>query len=79
MDALFPRCAGLDVHKANVVARVRIVGPIGKLAKQVRTLFTVTHALHTMPRDRPALRSRRVSPRRDQGIRVRLEPSRQLP
>jgi hypothetical protein len=41
MDALFPRCAGLDVHKANVVACVRIVGPTGKVTKQVRTFSTV--------------------------------------
>ena len=39
MDALFPRFAGLDVHKANVVACVRIVGPTGKVTKQVGHLF----------------------------------------
>ena len=33
MDALFPRCAGLDVHKANVVVCVRIVGPDSKVTK----------------------------------------------
>ena len=48
MDALFPRCAGLDVHKANVVACVRIVGPDGKLTKQVRTFSTMTHALREL-------------------------------
>jgi transposase len=48
MDALFPRCAGLDVHKANVVACVRIVGPTGKVTKQVRTFSTVTHALRAL-------------------------------
>jgi transposase len=48
MDALFPRCAGLDVHKANVVACVRIVSPTGKVTKQVRTFSTVTHALRAL-------------------------------
>ena len=48
MDALFPRCAGLDVHKANVVACVRIVGPTGKVTKQVRTFSTMTHALRAL-------------------------------
>ena len=48
MDALFPRCAGLDVHKANVVACVRIVGPTGKVTKQVRTFSTMTHSLRAL-------------------------------
>ena len=48
MDALFPRCAGLDVHKANVVACVRIVGPTGKVTKQVRNFSTMTHALRAL-------------------------------
>ena len=42
MDALFPRCAGLDVHKANVVACVRIVGLTGKATKQVRTFSSMS-------------------------------------
>jgi hypothetical protein len=45
MDALFPRSAGLDVHNANVAACVRVVGPTGKVTKQVRTFSTVTNAL----------------------------------
>ena len=48
MDALFPRCGGLDVHKANVIACVRIVGPDGKLTKHVRTFSTRTHALREL-------------------------------
>jgi transposase len=48
MDALFPRCAGLDVHKANVVACVRIVAPDGKVTKQVRTFSTMTCALREL-------------------------------
>ena len=48
MDALFPRCAGLDVHQANVIACVRIVGPDGKLTKHVRTFSTMTHALREL-------------------------------
>ena len=48
MDALFPRCAGLDVHKANVVACLRIVGPDGKVTKEVRTFSTMTCALREL-------------------------------
>jgi hypothetical protein len=39
MDALFPRCTGLDVHKANVVVCVRVVGPTGKLEKLGHQVF----------------------------------------
>jgi transposase len=48
MDALFPRCAGLDVHKANVVACLRIVRPDGKVTKEVRTFSTMTCALREL-------------------------------
>jgi transposase len=48
MDALFPRCAGLDVHKAEVVACLRIVAPSGKVSKQVRTYSTMTSALRSL-------------------------------
>jgi len=33
MDILYPRCAGLDVHKDNVVAAVRIAAA-GKVATE---------------------------------------------
>jgi transposase len=48
MDALFPRCAGLDVHKANVVACLRIVRPDGRVTKEVRTFSTMTCALREL-------------------------------
>src|SRR4051794_31835021 len=36
MEVLYSRCAGLDVHKATVVAAVRLVAG-GKVAREVRT------------------------------------------
>jgi transposase len=48
MDTLYPRCAGLDVHKADVIACLRTVGPGGKVTKQVRTFATMTRALRAM-------------------------------
>jgi transposase len=48
MDTLFPRCAGLDVHKADVVACLRAIGPGGKPTKQVRTFSTMTGSLREL-------------------------------
>jgi transposase len=48
MEALYPRCAGLDVHKADVVACLRTVSPGGKVTKQVRTFSTMTCALREL-------------------------------
>lgn len=48
MDTLFPRCAGLDVHKADVVACLRAVGPGGRATKEVRTFSTMTGALRQL-------------------------------
>lgn len=46
MEILFPRCAGLDVHKDSVVACVRIVEPGTARAKmETRTFGTTTGAL----------------------------------
>ena len=42
MDILYPRCAGLDVHKDTVVACVRVVGN-GAAHGEVRTFDTTTH------------------------------------
>jgi transposase len=42
MQVLYPRCAGLDVHKDTVVACIRIAAE-GKVATEVRT-FTATTA-----------------------------------
>jgi transposase len=41
MDVLYPRCAGLDVHKETVVACVRLVGA-GSVRTEVRTFRTTT-------------------------------------
>ena len=42
MDTLYPRCAGIDVHKNNVVVCVRCADRPGKPAEQVRTFSTMT-------------------------------------
>src|SRR3954463_14176397 len=44
MEVLYPRCAGLDVHKATVVAAVRLVAG-GKVVREVRTFATTTAGL----------------------------------
>jgi len=43
MEILYPRCAGLDVHKDSVVARIRCVSE--PLHDEVRTFATTTSAL----------------------------------
>src|SRR6201987_4665955 len=43
MEVLYPRCAGLDVHKDNVVARIRCV--CEPLHDEVRTFATTTSEL----------------------------------
>jgi transposase len=46
MDTLYPRVAGLDVHKQTVVACVRITNPgSGKAEESVRTFGTMTDDL----------------------------------
>jgi transposase len=45
MDTLFPRCAGIDVHKANVVVCVRRADRPGKVCEEVRTFATMTRDL----------------------------------
>jgi transposase len=44
MQVLYPRCCALDVHKATVVACLRLVID-GKVVKQVRTFETTTASL----------------------------------
>jgi len=44
MDVLYPRCAGLDVHKDTVVAGVRLAGG-GAVRTEVRTFSTTTPGL----------------------------------
>jgi transposase len=46
MEVLYPRCAGLDVHKDTVVARVRCVS--APVAHEVRTFRTTTAELLAM-------------------------------
>jgi len=45
MDTLFPRCAGIDVHKANVVVCARRADQPGKAREEVRTFSTMTRDL----------------------------------
>jgi transposase len=45
MEVVFARCAGLDVHSKTVVVCRRIIGPDGKVDKQVRTFGTSTAQL----------------------------------
>jgi transposase len=45
MDTLYPRCAGVDVHKKNVVVCVRCVSEGGRVTKEVRTYLTMTRNL----------------------------------
>lgn len=45
MDTLFPRVAGLDVHKKMLVACVRVISPQGKAVETVRTFGTMTDDL----------------------------------
>ncbi len=44
MDTLYPRCAGIDVHKNNVVVCVRCDRP-GKVYEEIRTFSTMTRDL----------------------------------
>ena len=46
MEVLYPRCAGLDVHKDTVVARVRCVSP--PVHDEVRGFATTTRELRDM-------------------------------
>ncbi len=45
MDTLFPCCAGIDVHKANVVVCTRRADRPGKAREEVRTFSTMTRDL----------------------------------
>lgn len=44
MEVLFPKCAGLDVHRDTVVACTRVVSD-GKVSQEVRTFETTTSQL----------------------------------
>jgi transposase len=45
MDTLYARCAGLDVHKGNVVACLRCCDRPGKACEEVRTFLAMTRDL----------------------------------
>jgi transposase len=45
METIYPRCAGLDVHKRTVVACVRRVEPTGRAREWVQTFGTMTGEL----------------------------------
>ena len=45
METIYPRCAGLDVHKRTVVACVRWVEPTGQAREWVQTFGTMTGEL----------------------------------
>ena len=45
MSVVYPRCAGLDVHKQTVVACLLLTAAIGKATRQVRTFATTTSGL----------------------------------
>ena len=47
MDVIYPRCAGLDVHKQTVVACARVAAD-GPLLQEVRTFATTTSGLLTL-------------------------------
>lgn len=48
MDVLYEHCAGLDVHKQNVVACVLHNRPDGKTAKETRTFSTMLPGLEAL-------------------------------
>jgi transposase len=45
MEVLYPRCAGLDVHKDTVVAAVRLIEADGSIQREVATFATTTPGL----------------------------------
>ena len=47
MDVLYPRCAGLDVHKAIIVACVRTVAG-AKTTRECRSFATSTTGLQAL-------------------------------
>src|SRR2546422_8516678 len=49
MEVVYARCAGLDVHKATVVACVRVPGPRhGERRGETKTFATTTHGLRQL-------------------------------
>src|SRR3712207_3733643 len=50
MDVLYPRCAGLDVHKDSVVAAVRLVEP-GGVRSEVSVGLSRPHCPWIVPKE----------------------------
>lgn len=50
MEVLYPRCAGLDVHKDVVVACTRVAVD-GRVTQDVRSFATTTKALFELKAD----------------------------
>lgn len=48
LSVLYACCAGLDVHKATVVACLLLTSPSGKVTKEVRTFATTTAGLRAL-------------------------------
>jgi len=48
MDVIYPRCAGLDVHKKTIMACVLVPGPKGKPQKAIRAFGTMTDDLRAL-------------------------------
>ncbi|GAC1650147.1 MAG: IS110 family transposase [Ktedonobacteraceae bacterium] len=48
LSILYDSCAGLDVHKATVVACLLLTAPSGKATRDVRTFATTTHGLRDL-------------------------------
>jgi transposase len=48
LSVLYPRCAGLDVHKVTVVACLLLTAATGKVSKAVRTFATTTAGLQDL-------------------------------
>src|SRR5438067_679386 len=48
LPLLYACCAGLDVHKASVVACVLLTAPSGKVSKAIRTFATTTVGLQQL-------------------------------
>jgi transposase len=45
MQVVYPRCAGLDVHKKTVVACILSTSPQGRVTREIRTFSTMTAEL----------------------------------
>lgn len=48
LNVLYPRCAGLDVHKLTVVACLLLTAANGKVSKTIRTFATTTAGLQSL-------------------------------